>query len=87
MTEQIIITGDNGRQAAVELRSFTDNVADLFRAEDAAPAGHGVSLAEAKAQGIIPDAVLAEGEKSPEPAEAVEEAPKKRGPYKKRNSN
>ena len=38
MSVQIIITGDNGRQAAVELRSFTDNVADLFRAEGAAPA-------------------------------------------------
>ena len=79
MTVQIIITGDNGRQAAVEMRSFTSNVVELFGAEDTAPVGNGVSFAEAKAQGVIPDAVLAEGEKSPEPAEAVEEAPKKRG--------
>ena len=79
MTVQIIITGDNGRQAAVEMRSFTSNVVELFGAEDTAPA---------PAPEAVQKHVDVEGndvvEKAPEPAEAVEEAPKKRGrPAKK----
>lgn len=87
MSVQIIINGDTGRMAAVELRSFTDNVADLFRAEYPAPIASqnpsdhvshdapAFTHAEAEAN-------RAEG--APEPAEAVEEAPKKRGrPAKK----
>ena len=53
MTVQIIITGDNGRQAAVEMRSFTSNVVELFGAEDAAPVGNGVSFAQDEEGGVF----------------------------------
>ena len=79
MTVQILIAGDNGRQAAVEMRSFISNVVELFGAEDAAPAP--VPVAVQKHVDVEGNDVV---EEAPEPAVAVDEAPKKRGrPAKK----
>lgn len=75
MTVQIVITGDNGRQAAVEIKSFIANVVDLF----------GATASDGPAQIVVQDNTFVEPEATPEPApaaepvEAVEEAPKKRG--------
>ena len=81
MTVQIIITGDNGRQAAVEMRSFTSNVVELFGVEDTAPAPapEAVQKPSVGEPIVTSEGVYATEESAPAPVEAVEEAPKKRG--------
>lgn len=94
MTVQIIITGDNGRQAAVELKSFIADVVDLFGAAVSDGPAQTTPTPNIDKPADTVTITATNGDPSAfqsgsastaaEPVEAVEEAPKKRGrPAKK----